>query len=126
VKISDERLEKIATHIEEWGETLQSQTNDIGSALRELQTFRATAHGLLEALRDALELLERHYAQPARHGQISRARAANLREALDQFRKEAASVPLSLETTTAFICALVASSTSLDAVGERETMQAAE
>jgi hypothetical protein len=50
----------------------------------------------------------------------------NLREALNQFRKEAASVPLSLETTTAFICALVASSTSLDAVGERETMQAAE
>lgn len=36
----------------------------------------AAAPDMLEALRDALELLERHYPKPARSGQIARARAA--------------------------------------------------
>jgi hypothetical protein len=44
--ISAERLEKIASHIEEWGETMQSQTVDIGSALRELQRRRFLDNGV--------------------------------------------------------------------------------
>lgn len=53
--------------------------------------------------------------------------AVNLLDAVNQFRKEAASVPLTIETTTAFLCALVASSTSLDSVREpSEHLQAAE
>lgn len=36
----------------------------------------ATAPELLDALKDAVGLLERHYPVPARNGQINRARAA--------------------------------------------------
>lgn len=57
---------------------------------------------------------------------INEGTSVNLLDAVNQFRKEAATVPLSQAVVTDFICALVASSTSLDAVGERVTMQAAE
>lgn len=56
---------------------------------------------------------------------INEGTPVNLLDAVNQFRKEAATVPLSQAVVTDFICALVASSTSLDAVGE-EHMEAAE
>lgn len=59
-QITDDRLEKIAAHVEEWGETMQSQTTDILSALRELQTLRAipaTAQGPAESHQLAEERL---------------------------------------------------------------------
>jgi hypothetical protein len=50
----------------------------------------------------------------------------NLLDAVNQFRKEAATVPLTLDVVTDFICALVAAS-SLDSVREgSEQLEAAE
>jgi hypothetical protein len=51
----------------------------------------------------------------------------NLLDAVNQFRKEAATVPLTLDVVTDFICALVAAS-SLDSVreGSEHQMAAAE
>ena len=57
---------------------------------------------------------------------INEGAPVNLLDAVRQFRKEAATVPLSQAVVTDFICALVASSTSLDAVGEEHVGVAAE
>jgi hypothetical protein len=57
---------------------------------------------------------------------INEGTPVNLLDAVNQFRKEAAAVPLSQAVVTDFICALVASSTSLDAVGDEHVGVAAE
>lgn len=61
-----------------------------------------------------------------RTGEAWEGEPVNLLDAVNQFRKEAATVPLTLDVVTDFICALVAAS-SLDSVREgSEQLEAAE